>query len=84
MKHLMVIAGWAALSGCVTVTHELAEEIHYRETDRVNHFLDYELSCRRKGGILIVRTTGRLGGARVPRRADSYGCSRSARSMIRR
>jgi hypothetical protein len=76
VKLIITAAAAIGLSGCITIPEEQREEMRYRETDRINRFMDYSDSCEHAGGLLIVQTTGRLRRNGAPRPSDRYECTR--------
>lgn len=75
MKSVLATAG-IVLAGCITIPEHQRDEIRYREAERINRFYDYRDSCARAGGILVIRTTGRLRRNGPPRHSDDYDCTR--------
>lgn len=83
LTRLIAAAGLACLTGCASGPAELADASNYRETDRINRFLDFEKACQREGGILIVQASGGLSRSGIPRPSDRYACRRRSMGIVR-
>lgn len=75
MKGTALLVIMCALTGCAMQPSSLDRDLaEYQETDRRNLYADTATLCRRAGGYMIIRTTGRLPRNGMPRSGDEYSC----------